>query len=117
MSLLFKSRQNKNEKQKKSFISNGYFFIVNIFRQGIHSLGEMWRTPLASMMTIAVLGLSLTLPATLYLVVKNVQQVSSGFEEASEISLFVKQTMTKQETATLVTVSYTHLTLPTNREV
>ena len=102
MSLLFKSRQNSNEKQKKSVLAGGYFFIINIFRQGVHSLGEMWRTPLASMMTIAVLGLSLTLPATLYLVVKNVQQVSSGFEEASEISLFVKESMNEQETQTLV---------------
>lgn len=102
MSLLFKGRQNSNDKQKKSAIAGGYFFVINIFRQGVHSLGEMWRTPLASLMTIAVLGLSLTLPATLYLVVKNVQQVSSGFEEASEISLFVKETMSTQETQTLV---------------
>ncbi|MCQ8821240.1 permease-like cell division protein FtsX [Pseudoalteromonas agarivorans] len=102
MSLLFKGRQNSNDKQKKSAIAGGYFFIINIFRQGVHSLGEMWRTPLASLMTIAVLGLSLTLPATLYLVVKNVQQVSSGFEEASEISLFVKESMSEQETQTLV---------------
>lgn len=102
MSLLFKGRQNSNDKQKKSAIAGGYFFIINIFRQGVHSLGEMWRTPLASLMTIAVLGLSLTLPATLFLVVKNVQQVSSGFEEASEISLFVKESMSEQETQTLV---------------
>ena len=102
MSLLFRGRQNSNDKQKKSAIAGGYFFIINIFRQGVHSLGEMWRTPLASLMTIAVLGLSLTLPATLYLVVKNVQQVSSGFEEASEISLFVKESMSEQETQTLV---------------
>nr|WP_276537872.1 permease-like cell division protein FtsX [Pseudoalteromonas agarivorans] len=100
--MLFKGRQNSNDKQKKSAIAGGYFFIINIFRQGVHSLGEMWRTPLASLMTIAVLGLSLTLPATLYLVVKNVQQVSSGFEEASEISLFVKESMSEQETQTLV---------------
>jgi cell division transport system permease protein len=40
MSLLFKSRQNKNEKQKKSVISNGYFFIVNIFHPDYESLGE-----------------------------------------------------------------------------
>jgi cell division transport system permease protein len=102
MSLLFKGRQSQNERAKKSLIAAGYFFVMNIFRQGIHSLGEMWRTPMASMMTIAVLGLSLTLPATLYLVVKNVQQINSGFEEAAEISLFVKESMSGQETQTLV---------------
>jgi len=102
MSLLFKGRQNTNERPKKSVLSGGYFFIINTFRQGVYSLGEMWRTPLASLMTIAVLGLSLTLPATLYLVVKNVQQVSSGFEEAAEISLFVKENLSGKETQTLV---------------
>lgn len=33
---------------------------------------------------------------------KNVQQVSSGFEQASEISLFVKENMSEKETQTLV---------------
>ena len=102
MSLLFKSRNSQNERQKKSFLAAPYFFFINLIRQGVHSLGEMWRTPLASLMTIAVLGLSLTLPATLYLVVKNVSQVSSGFEDAAEISLFVKETMSEQQTQTLV---------------
>ncbi|MBB1434817.1 cell division protein FtsX [Pseudoalteromonas sp. SG43-6] len=102
MSLLFKGRKSQNERVKKSVFAASYFFVLNIFRQGVYSLGEMWRTPMASMMTIAVLGLSLTLPATLYLVVKNVQQVSSGFEEAAEISLFVKESMSEQETQTLV---------------
>ncbi|WP_404341174.1 permease-like cell division protein FtsX [Pseudoalteromonas mariniglutinosa] len=102
MSLLFQGRQSQHERQKKSVFAAGYFFLLNIVRQGIYSLGEMWRTPLASLMTIAVLGLSLTLPATLYLVVKNVSQVSSGFEEAAEISLFVKESMSEQETQTLV---------------
>ena len=82
MSLLFKSRASHNDRQQKSILAAPYFFFINLIRQGVHSLGEMWRTPLASLMTIAVLGLSLTLPATLYLVVKNVSQVSSGFEDA-----------------------------------
>jgi cell division transport system permease protein len=76
--------------------------MLTIIRQGIHSLGEMWRTPIASLMTIFVLGLSLTLPATLYVVVKNVQQVSSGFNDAAEISLFVKDELNEQQTQTLV---------------
>ena len=102
MSLLFKGRQGQSQKAEKSIFHHFYFFCLMIIRQGVQSLGEMWRTPLASMMTILVLGLSLTLPATLYVVVKNVQQVSSGFKEASEISLFVKEHMTAAQTQTLV---------------
>ena len=102
MSILFKGRHSQAETYKKSWWLNLYFIAQNTLRQGVHSLGEMWRTPAASLMTIAVLGLSLTLPATLYLVVKNVQQVSSGFENAAEISLFVKTTSSEQETSSLV---------------
>ncbi|SFD02395.1 permease-like cell division protein FtsX [Pseudoalteromonas denitrificans] len=102
MSLLFKSRTSQASNTETSMMLSWYFIVLNIIRQGIHSLGEMWRTTIASMMTIAVLGVSLTLPATLYLVVKNVQQVSSGFENASEISLFVKKELSDKETKILV---------------
>ncbi|ATC95834.1 permease-like cell division protein FtsX [Pseudoalteromonas tunicata] len=102
MSILFKGRNSQAEAYQKSWLLNMYFVIQNVLRQGVHSLGEMWRTPAASLMTIAVLGLSLTLPATLYLVVKNVQLVSSGFENAAEISLFVKKDTTEQEAGSLV---------------
>lgn len=102
MSLLFKSRVTQATNTDTSLIMSWYFVVLNIIRQGIHSLGEMWRTTTASMMTIAVLGVSLTLPTTLYLVVKNVQQVSSGFENASEISLFVKQGLSDKDTQRLV---------------
>lgn len=102
MSLLFKSRVTQATNTDTSLVMTWYFVVLNIMRQGVHSLGEMWRTTTASMMTIAVLGVSLTLPTTLYLVVKNVQQVSSGFENASEISLFVKQGLSEKETNSLV---------------
>jgi cell division transport system permease protein len=102
MSLLFKSRVTQATNTDTSLVMTWYFVVLNIMRQGVHSLNEMWRTTTASMMTIAVLGVSLTLPTTLYLVVKNVQQVSSGFENASEISLFVKQGLSDKETKSLV---------------
>ncbi|WP_105188293.1 permease-like cell division protein FtsX [Pseudoalteromonas sp. T1lg48] len=102
MSLLFKGRKTEYQRTGHSFLTRWYFSLFNTIRQGIQSLGEMWRTPAASMMTILVLGLSLTLPSTLYLVVKNVQKVSSGFDNAAEISLFVKQNMSAQQVQTLV---------------
>ncbi|QFU03993.1 Cell division protein FtsX [Pseudoalteromonas sp. THAF3] len=102
MSLLFKGRETDYQRKGHSPVARMYFGIINTIRQGVQSLGEMWRTPTASMMTILVLGLSLTLPSTLYLVVKNVQKVSSGFDNAAEISLFVKEQMSEQQTQSLV---------------
>ncbi|TRW48971.1 cell division protein FtsX [Aliidiomarina halalkaliphila] len=72
-------------------------FWANNAQQAIGSLGELARTPWASLMTIAVLGLSLTLPSTLYVVVKNSQAVSAEWDTAAEISLFLRKDLQTQE--------------------
>ncbi len=97
MSILFKGRKSQADNMSRTPLLAAYFTIMNILRQGVQSLGELWRTPMASLMTIAVLGLSLTLPTTLYVVVKNVQKVSSGFDNAAEISLFLKEDVDEQQ--------------------
>ena len=97
MSLLFDNRNVGAEINRKSFSQRLVMFVINNIGQLIGSLGNMWRTPSASFMTIAVLGLSLTLPATLHVLVKNVQSVSSSFDNASEISLFLKPGLTQKK--------------------
>jgi cell division transport system permease protein len=90
MSLLFDNSDGGAEALRKSKGQILLMLLLNNVRQLIASLGGLWRTPTASFMTIAVLGLSLTLPATLHVLVKNVQSVSSSFDSASEITLFLK---------------------------
>ena len=97
MSLLFDNRSSGAEINRKSFRQRLVMLVINNIGQMIGSLGNMWRTPSASFMTIAVLGLSLTLPATLHVLVKNVQAVSSSFDNASEISLFLKPGLSAQQ--------------------
>lgn len=75
-------------------------FFVNHVQQALGSLGELWRTPLASLMTIAVLGLSLTLPTTLYVVVKNAQAISAQWDNAAEINVFLRKDLRPQEVQT-----------------
>jgi cell division transport system permease protein len=55
----------------------------------LYSLGQLWRTPAATTMTVLVIGIALALPAGLYVLLKNVEQVSSQWDEASQISLFL----------------------------
>jgi cell division transport system permease protein len=78
-------------------------FWVDHLRQSVTSLGEMWRTRAASLMTIAVLGLSLTLPATFYVLVKNTHAVADNWQNASEISLFLKKDLPEKQRQQLVT--------------
>src|SRR5690554_2098929 len=75
------------------------FWVHNV-QQAIASLGELARYPFASLMTMAVLGLSLTLPATLYVVVKNTEAIGADWQHASEITLFLRKDLGQQEVST-----------------
>lgn len=94
MSLLFKERPQGASLSHISALQRLRMFFVGHVRQALASLGELWRAPAAAMMTIGVLGLSITLPSTLYVLVLNVERVSSGWEEAAEITLFLKDGLT-----------------------
>lgn len=65
-------------------------YFIRHLQQAIGSLGDLWRTPFTSVMTVLVLGISLTLPATLHLFVKNTKTVTEQWDSASEITLFLK---------------------------
>ena len=71
-------------------------------QQAVGSLGDLWRTPFTSIMTVFVLGVSLALPATLHLFVKNAQQVSEQWDSASQITLFLKLSATDKSAQNLV---------------
>jgi len=59
------------------------------------SLGRIWRQPFANFMTIAVIGIALALPATLYILLQNVQSlVGHGWTDNAQITLFLKQDVT-----------------------
>lgn len=57
----------------------------------LFSLGRLWRQPLASLMTVVVIGIALALPAGLYVLLKNIEHASSQWDDAAQISLFLKQ--------------------------
>ena len=103
MSLLFKDRNTSAvQSSKVNRFQRFVMFFVDHIRQALQSLGELWRQPVASLMTIGVLGLSITLPSTLYILVNNVEKLSAGWQNASEISLFLKPSVSAQQSQQLV---------------
>lgn len=56
-----------------------------------YSLGQLTRTPVATFLTVAVIGITLALPAGLYVAIENVQRLARGWEDNGQISLFLKQ--------------------------
>lgn len=104
MSILFSGRASGASDSTPGLLQKFLMGIVGHFRQAVSSLGELWRSPVWTLVTIAVLGISMTLPATLHVLVKNLQQVSSSYDQSFEISLFLKNDISETEIATLVTL-------------
>ncbi len=102
MNPLFKNRAQGAHVSKISLFQRCLMFFINHFRQALGSLGELWRSGMSSAMTVGVLGLSITLPTTLYVMVKNTEQISAGWEHASQISLFIKDKASQRDVNQLV---------------
>ncbi|MEM0911300.1 MAG: permease-like cell division protein FtsX, partial [Pseudomonadota bacterium] len=99
---MFKDRKGANF-QKIGFLQRTSVFVTDHVRQLFASLGELYRTPLATFMTVGVLGISLTLPGVLYILVKNTESVTDSWQQAAEISLFLKHDVSSTEATQLVT--------------
>ncbi len=55
-----------------------------------YSFGQMARAPFAALLTVAVIGVSLSLPAGIYLLLDNLKQLSAGWDESVQLSVFLK---------------------------
>ncbi len=66
-----------------------------------YSIGQISRTPLGSLMTAAVIGISMALPTGLYLLLNNVEAVSRGWDGTARISVFLKEDIGDAQAATL----------------
>jgi len=82
---------------KVSFPVRFMMFWVRHLQQCIASLGELWRTPASSLLTIAVIGVCLALPSSFYLATKNIQQLTNYWKSDSQISLFLRQDISPQQ--------------------
>jgi len=78
-----------SSKQKPRGQVNAYF--THHLWVLVSSLGTLWRAPLATLMTAAVIGIALALPAGLHVLLQNAQQLSTGWEGTAQMSLFIKR--------------------------
>jgi len=67
----------------------------------VSSLGALWRTPFATVMTAAVIGIALALPAGLHVLLQNVQKLSTSWEGTAQMSLFLKQDVSEKRIQSL----------------
>jgi len=63
----------------------------------LSSLGAMVRHPLATLMTVVVLAITLSLPTGLYMTLKNAEHISDGWERLDTISVFLEAELAERE--------------------
>ncbi len=61
------------------------------------SLGRLARQPLATALTIAVIGIALALPVALYLVVANARAVTAGLGDTVQLSVYLRLPTTTEQ--------------------
>ncbi|CCG88943.1 permease-like cell division protein FtsX [Erwinia piriflorinigrans] len=64
------------------------------WRYAMHgSLSDLWRQPLATLLTVMVIAISLTLPSVCYMVWKNVNQAADQWYPAPQLTVYLSKTL------------------------
>jgi len=88
--------------QKTGLISRFKMFLHLHRLEVRNSYVGLIKTPIATLMTIAVLGIAIALPAGLHLMLKNASTVSADWDGASRFSLYLNDSVSKTDAEDLV---------------
>jgi len=66
-----------------------------------HGLGRLAREPFGSLLTITIIGIAMALPVGLHLVLKNLQGLAEGWDDSTQISLFLNPSLTLKDVPNL----------------
>ncbi len=79
-----------NNVRSRTKVERVGFFRAHI-RQAKASFWELWRRPLGNILTLAVIAMALSLPASVYLIGKNMAKVAQGVTSSSQINVYIKE--------------------------
>lgn len=65
-------------------------WLLQHLQAAVYSFGLLSRNPVGSIMTVAVIGIALALPAGFYLILDNAQRVTSGWDASPEIAVYLR---------------------------
>jgi cell division transport system permease protein len=99
-------REIESSKDSSAVVRSGPRSKLNVYFShhvwvAISTLGNLWRSPVSTLLTSSVIAIALALPAGLYVMLQNVQQLSASWENSSQISVFLKQEQNERQTLSL----------------
>ncbi len=77
-------------------------YLVNHAQVTLASLGRLYRQPVASMMTIAVIAIALTLPTGMFIAVSNLGQLGSQWDSSTQITAYLQTGITGEQRQALL---------------
>ncbi len=83
-------------------LSKWRHWLENHLRAFLFGMGELIRAPIASLMTLLVIGIAMAFPAGLYALLDNVQQFAKQWHHDPSISLYLKSHLNDSQISTLI---------------
>ena len=74
------------------------------WQNAVGSLARLVRQPVASLLTILVIGITLALPTTMHLVVKNASSLSRNWDNALDFSLYLRDDVSEDDAARIADI-------------
>ncbi|KII80277.1 permease-like cell division protein FtsX [Vibrio renipiscarius] len=82
--------RNKKASKKNDGVQRDSYFTIH-FKQAKCSFLALWSRPLGNILTLAVISMALTLPASLYLLGKNIAVATTSVAGPSHVSAYIKE--------------------------
>lgn len=85
-----KRRQSARLREQPQRLQLPHVYLQRHAQVALDSLGRLYRNPLPTIMTAAVIGIALALPSGLYLLLDNLHRLSGSWDGQASISVFLK---------------------------
>jgi len=76
-------------------------YLLHHLKSLLFSLDKIYQAPTTTIMTVAVIGITLSLPGGFYLFLKNIDAISGDFRSSSQISLYLDLNISEKQARTL----------------
>lgn len=92
---------NNTRVSNPQFSSKIFSWLLHHLQSMVFSLGKLYKNPSSTLMTIAVIAITLSLPSSFYLFLKNIKQLSGDIRSSTQITLYLKKQTTKKSALAL----------------
>jgi len=92
---------NRLRRTKPPTVNQVSAYLLHHLQSLVFSLGKMYKAPATTVMTVAVIGITLSLPGGFYLFLKNIDALSGDFRSSTQISLYLDLKTSEQQARAL----------------